>query len=80
MLFASLLGILFLIGFTFWLSVLVDCAMKESDRGNTKIVWIIIIVFTNLVGALVYFFVQRSRRLEGYYEGANPSRPNSSPL
>jgi len=63
MLFASLLGILFLIGFTFWLSVLVDCAMKESDRGNTKIVWVLIILFANLPGALVYVLVRRPQRL-----------------
>ena len=56
MLFASLLGILFLIGFTFWLSVLVDCAMKESDRGNTKIVWVLIILFANLPGARYMFW------------------------
>jgi hypothetical protein len=78
--FSLLFALVALFGFLFWLWMLIDCATKESDQGNTKIVWIIIIVFTNLVGALVYFFVQRSRRLEGYYEGANPSRPNSSPL
>jgi hypothetical protein len=67
-------------GFLFWLWMLVDCATREPDEGNTKIVWIIIIVFTNLVGALVYFFVQRPRRLQRYYAGAIPSRSNSGPL
>jgi hypothetical protein len=53
-------------GFLFWLWMLVDCATREPDEGNTKIVWIIIIVFANFVGALVYFFVQRPRRLQRY--------------
>jgi prolipoprotein diacylglyceryltransferase len=76
--FSLLFALVALFGFLFWLWMLVDCATKEPDQGNTKIVWIIIIVFTNLVGALVYFFVQRERRLENYYESADPSRPGNS--
>jgi prolipoprotein diacylglyceryltransferase len=79
-LFSLFFGLVALLGFLFWLWMLIDCATKEPDQGNTKIVWIIIIVFTNLVGALVYFFVQRQRRLEGYYAGANSSRSDISPL
>src|SRR5437588_6534671 len=30
----------------FWIWALIDCAMKETDQGNTKIVWILIIIFT----------------------------------
>ena len=78
--FSLFFGLVALLGFLFWLWMLIDCATKEPDQGNTKIVWIIIIVFTNLVGALVYFFVQRPRRLEGYYAGANSSRTDISPL
>jgi hypothetical protein len=49
-------------GFLFWLWMLIDCATKESSEGNTKIVWIIIIIFANLVGAVVYWFVRRPQR------------------
>jgi hypothetical protein len=49
-------------GFLFWVWMLVDCATKESNEGNTKIVWTIIIVFANMVGALVYWFVRRPQR------------------
>jgi prolipoprotein diacylglyceryltransferase len=59
-------GLLFLLvallGFLFWLWMLVDCATNESDEGNTKIVWILIIVFTHIIGAAVYYFVRRSQR------------------
>jgi prolipoprotein diacylglyceryltransferase len=79
-LFAFVFGLTALAGFLFWLWMLVECATKEPDYGNTKIVWIIIIVFTNLVGALAYFFVQRPQRLQRYYAGANSSRSDSSPL
>jgi hypothetical protein len=63
MLLTLLLGLLFLVGLIFWISVLVDCAMKESDQGNTKIVWVLIILFANLPGALAYLLVRRPQRL-----------------
>ena len=78
--FALMFGLLALLGFLFWLWMLVDCATKESDQGNTKIVWIIIIVFTNFIGAVIYFFVQRRQRLQSFYNEAHSSRSESSPL
>lgn len=51
-----------LLGFLFWVWMLIDCAANESNQGNTKIVWILIILFVNFVGALIYFFVRRPER------------------
>lgn len=56
---AVALGVL---GTAFWVWMLVDCATNEPDEGNNKIVWTIIIVFTHLIGAALYFFVRRPRR------------------
>ena len=53
------LGVL---GTAFWIWMLVECATKEPNEGNSQVVWIIIIVFTNLIGAALYFFVRRPRR------------------
>ena len=52
-----------LLGTIFWIWMLVDCATKESDQGNNKIVWILIILFTHFIGALIYFFTRRLRRV-----------------
>ncbi len=51
-----------LLGFAFWIWMLVDCATKESRGGNDKIVWILIIVFAHIVGAAIYYFVRRRPR------------------
>ena len=59
----ELLVILLLILGAFWLWMLVDCATKESTEGNTKVVWVIIIVFTNFVGAILYWRMRRPQRL-----------------
>ncbi|MEQ8763473.1 MAG: PLD nuclease N-terminal domain-containing protein [Planctomycetota bacterium] len=60
-----LVGMIFLIGILgtfFWVWMLVDCATREPAEGNDKIVWILVIVFTHLLGALIYFFVRRPER------------------
>jgi hypothetical protein len=48
--------------FVFWIWMLVDCATKEPSQGNDKIIWILIIVFTHWIGALIYFLVRRPER------------------
>jgi hypothetical protein len=59
-------GVIFIfgvLGSLFWLWMLVDCATRESSQGNDKIVWAIIILLTHWLGAAVYFFVRRPRRM-----------------
>ena len=43
--------------------MLIDCATKETDRDNTKLVWILIIIFTHWIGALIYLLVRRPKRI-----------------
>ena len=47
----------------FWIWMLVDCIQHESSEGNDRIVWVIVIVATKLVGAIVYYFARRTKRL-----------------
>ncbi len=49
-------------GFAFWIWMLVDCLKFESSEGNDKIIWVLVLVLTNWIGALIYFFVRRSER------------------
>ncbi|WP_345785353.1 PLD nuclease N-terminal domain-containing protein [Thalassobacterium sedimentorum] len=48
--------------FAFWIWMLVDCLKYESSDGNDKLVWVLVIVFTNWIGALIYFLVRRGER------------------
>lgn len=52
----------------FWVWVLIDCATKEPRQGNTKIAWLLIILFANFVGALIYFLVRRPQRRREFGE------------
>jgi hypothetical protein len=47
----------------FWIWMIVDCATKEPSEGNDKIIWILVILLTNWIGALIYFLVRRPERI-----------------
>ena len=59
----ALIALVALLGFLFWIWMLVDCATNESNEGNDKVVWILIIVFLHLLGALVYCIFRRPQRI-----------------
>ena len=46
-----------------WIWMLIECATKEPDTGNEKVTWILIIVLTQAIGALIYYFVRRPVRI-----------------
>ena len=61
-LFVILLVLLVISACVFWIKMLIEAATKEPDTGNTRLVWVIIIVFTQIIGALIYYFVRRPQR------------------
>ena len=54
MLFIIVIGILL---FVFWIVMLIDCAKRNFKRDSDKVVWILVIIFLNLLGASIYYFV-----------------------
>lgn len=70
----GVLGLLsFLIFFLFgiggtvlWVWMLIDCATKEPSEGNDKIIWMLVILLTHVIGALIYFLVRRPQRIQRY--------------
>ncbi|WP_432797792.1 PLDc N-terminal domain-containing protein [Poriferisphaera sp. WC338] len=59
-LFMCVFALIGLLIFAIWLWMLIDCCTRDFE-GNEKIVWILVIVFTGIIGALVYMFVGKSR-------------------
>ena len=57
-------GILGLLATIFWIWMIIDCATHERNASD-KIIWIIIIIFTHFLGALIYFFVRKRGRVGG---------------
>lgn len=50
----------------FWVWMLVDCATKEPSEGNDKLIWVLIILLANWIGAAIYFFVRRPARIRRF--------------
>jgi len=46
--------------FIFWLKMLID-AIKHSPE-KLKIIWVLVIIFTHIIGALIYYFVEKRPR------------------
>jgi len=51
--------------FVFWIWMIIDAAKRKFKNDSEKIIWILVIVFANWVGALVYFIVVRSMNPKG---------------
>lgn len=52
--------------------MLIAAATSEHFEGNNKIVWILVIVFTNWIGALIYYFVERPKKHAVGFRGYGP--------
>jgi TctA family transporter len=50
----------------FWIVTLIDCIVNEPSEGNDKLIWVIILVFTHALGALIYRFARRPDRIRRY--------------
>ncbi len=46
--------------FIFWLWAIIDCLTSRSSTAQ-KVFWIIIIIFFNLIGALLYFIFSKAK-------------------
>lgn len=78
----GVLGILSLAGLVLWIWALVDCVQVPDDsmyQSGNKLVWVLIIVLLNWIGALLYLVVGRPRGRAGPREGTGPSSADPSP-
>jgi len=45
----------------FWIWMIVDCAKRDFKNDGDKIVWILVLVFLGILGAIIYFFVIKNK-------------------
>ena len=76
-------GLLFLVfgvaGTVFWVAMIIECATKESNR-DSKLIWILIIIFTHWIGALIYYLVRRPNASRNLRFNPEPSTADGPPL
>lgn len=43
--------------FVFWVWMLIDCLKRGFKKDVEKIAWVLVIIFLQLLGAIIYYFV-----------------------
>lgn len=64
--FWAVFALLSLAGTALWIWMIVDCATREPSEGNDKVIWILVIVLTHWIGALIYLLARRPQRIARY--------------
>jgi len=59
-LFGGLIGIA---GAGLWIWMLVEVLTRETEEGNNRLIWALVIVFTHWIGALIYVLARRPERI-----------------
>jgi len=71
--------------FILWVWALVDVVKVPDDsmfKAGNKLVWVLVIVITGVIGAIIYFIVGRpapGSRAGGRLPSADPNRPPPPP-
>ncbi len=40
-----------------WILMIIDVAQRKFKESNDKIVWILVVILTSWIGAIIYYFV-----------------------
>ena len=54
-------AVLGLLGFVFWLWMLIHAISNKGLSDGEKIAWVLAIIFLNFLGALLYFFIGKPK-------------------
>ena len=49
------------IALVLWVWALIDAIQNPSLSSTERVIWVLVIVFTNWIGALIYFLIGRGR-------------------
>ena len=67
-------------GTIFWLWMLIDCAINKGISDSRRLIWILVIIFTHLLGAFLYFLFGRSAgQTQNTYRPYSQSRTPQAP-
>ena len=45
----------------FWVTALIDLLKREFPGENEKLIWVLVVVLTGLIGALIYWYTGRDK-------------------
>lgn len=56
---AMVLGVLI---FAAWIWVIVDCAKRKKFRHGDRVLWILLLVLTGIIGMILYYFMEMYKK------------------
>ena len=65
-------SVVWLVTSIFWLWMLVDCLTKRRLPDNEKLIWVVVLLFSHVVGAVLYLVLVRLRRPSGNVPPGGP--------
>jgi len=63
--FAVILFVLVILATIVWIWALVDCLQNPRLEGTEKLIWVLVILFLHVLGAIVYLAIGRQSRITG---------------
>lgn len=52
--------------FVFWIVTLIDVVRSEFKDPNMKLIWILVIIFTNFIGTIVYWIIAPNQKSNNF--------------
>ena len=50
--------------FIFWIAMIVDCLTRNFKEGSERIAWLLVLIFLNIVGLIIYYFMVFRKKLK----------------
>ena len=58
-----------------WISALIDILKSDFRGGSDKIVWLLVVVFLPLLGAILYFTIGKNQKIDKPAANNNQNNP-----
>jgi len=58
----ALIAAVVILGTAFWIWMIIDCAKRDFKKENDKVVWILVIVLLQIIGAIIYYFAVKIKK------------------
>ncbi len=60
----ALMGLFFLVmiaAMIFWIMMIVDCVKRKFKGDNEKVMWVLILILTGIIGGVIYYFMVKKK-------------------
>jgi hypothetical protein len=54
--------VLLVLAFVAWIWMIVDCAKRKKFRNGDRVMWILLLVLTYIIGMILYYFMEMRKK------------------